>query len=64
MASNRSPEDKGGIIGAVVGMLIAAVIAIMLASEAGTIVRYLIMSTGLVIGWLLGRQLARPSTPE
>jgi uncharacterized protein YcfJ len=59
VASHRTPEDKGSIIGIVVGMLIAAFIAIAFASEAGTIVRYLIMSAGLVVGWLIGRQVGR-----
>ena len=59
MASNRTPEDTGGIIGIFVGMFIAGVIAIAFASEAGTIVRYLIMSAGLVVGWLIGRQVGR-----
>lgn len=59
MASKRTPEDIGSIIGIGVGMLIAAIIAIAFASEAGTIVRYLIMSAGLIVGWLVGRQIGR-----
>ena len=59
MASKRTPEDTGGIVGIFVGMLIAGVIAIAFAAEAGTIVRYLIMSAGLVIGWLIGRRVGR-----
>ena len=54
MASNRTPEDTG-----FVGMFIAGVIAIAFASDAGTLGRYLIMSAGLVVGWLIGRQVGR-----
>jgi hypothetical protein len=59
MASDRTPEDIGSIIGIFVGMFVAGVIAIAFASEAGTFVRYLIMSAGLIVGWLFGRQIGR-----
>ncbi|HMP43524.1 MAG TPA: hypothetical protein PKD99_00345 [Sphingopyxis sp.] len=45
--------------GIFVGMAIAAVAAILFASHSSTIVRYLIMASGLLIGWLVGRSIGR-----
>jgi hypothetical protein len=52
-------EDKYALIGIAVGLLVAAVVAISLAYEASSMVRYLIMASGLVGGWLVGRGIGR-----
>jgi hypothetical protein len=58
---NRPKNDRYAIIGAFAGMLVAGIVAIMFAYNAGSFVRYLIMATGLVVGWGLGRWLgSRP----
>ena len=58
---NRPKNDRYAIIGAFAGMLVAGIVAIMFAYNAGSVVRYLIMATGLVVGWGLGRWLgSRP----
>ena len=58
---NRPKYDRYAIIGAFAGMLVAGIVAIMFAYNAGSFVRYLIMATGLVVGWGLGRWLgSRP----
>ena len=58
---NRPKNDRYAIIGAFAGMLVAGIVAIMFAYNAGSVVRYLIMATGLVAGWGLGRWLgSRP----
>ena len=54
---NRPKNDRYAIIGAFAGMLVAGIVAIMFAYNAGSVVRYLIMATGLVVGWGLGRWL-------
>ena len=48
--SARPKTDRRAIIGAFIGMAIAAVIAFNFAFEASTIVRYLIMAAGLLSG--------------
>lgn len=53
--SDRPKHDRYGVIGAFAGMAIAAPIAILLAYDASSIVRYFIMSAGLLIGWGAGR---------
>lgn len=55
----RSTEDKYAMVGIFVGMAIAAVIAFVFAFESSTVVRYLIMAAGLVLGWLGGRAIGR-----
>ena len=58
---NRPKNDRYAIIGAFAGMLVAGIVAIMFAYNAGSVVRYLFMATGLVVGWGLGRWLgSRP----
>ena len=58
---NRPKNDRYAIIGAFAGMLVAGIVAIMFAYNAGSVVRYLILATGLVVGWGLGRWLgSRP----
>lgn len=52
------------IIGSLVGMAVAGVVAYNFAHDAGTIVRYLIMAAGLLIGlfggyWLSSRRQHR-----
>lgn len=59
MAEKPTVQDKYALGGMAVGIAIAAVLAIMFASESGTIVRYLIMASGLVLGWLAGRALGQ-----
>ena len=48
--SARPKTDRWAIIGAFIGMAIAAVAAFNFAFESSTIVRYLIMSAGLLAG--------------
>lgn len=55
---DRPKTDRYGIIGAFVGMAIAAPIAIIFAFESPTLVRGLIMAAGLLIGWAAGRVIA------
>lgn len=59
MAGKRSTEDKYALAGIFIGMAIAAVAAILFASHSSTIVRYLIMASGLLIGWFIGRSIGR-----
>ena len=59
MAGKRTTEDKYALAGIFVGMAIAAVAAIQFASHSSTIVRYLIVASGLLIGWLVGRSIGR-----
>lgn len=59
MQKPKTTEDRYALIGIFVGMGIAAVIAFVFAFNSGTMVRYLIMAAGLVIGWLAGRALGR-----
>lgn len=55
--ADRPREDRHAIIGAITGMIVAGVIAVMFAFESSTIVRYIIMVIGLVTGWGIGRWL-------
>ena len=48
--SARPKTDRWAIIGAFIGMAIAAVVAFNFAFDSSTIVRYLIMSAGLLAG--------------
>ena len=59
MAGKRSTEDKYALAGIFVGMAIAAVATILFASQSCTLVRYLIMASGLLIGWFVGRSIGR-----
>lgn len=43
-------------------MFLAAIVAFAFAYESDTIVRYLIMAFGLVVGWAVGSWLGRPKT--
>lgn len=52
-------EDKWALIGIVIGVALAIVIVFLFAVESTMIVRYLIMASGLVLGWAGGRWLAR-----
>ena len=56
--SDRPRDDRGGIIGAGIGMAVAAVIVLATAVESTMIVRYLIMASGLVIGFVVGKLAA------
>ena len=53
--SERPKEDRWAIIGAMIGMAIAGVIAVVFASESSTMVRYLIMAVGLIVGLGAGK---------
>ena len=56
--SQRSEADRGAIIGALVGMAIAGVVAFVFASQESMMVRYLIMAAGLLLGFGAGRLAA------
>ena len=58
--SDRPRDERGGIIGAGIGMAVAAVIVLATAVESTMIVRYLIMASGLVIGFVVGKMAASP----
>lgn len=59
--SEKPRDARFAIIGAFIGMLVAAVVAFMFAFDADTIVRYLIMSAGLLIGLGAGKWIgSRP----
>lgn len=60
---DRPKADRYAIIGAFIGMAIAAVVAFTFAFYATTMVRYVIMSTGLLLGWGIGRWLGSRATP-
>ena len=53
--SERPKSDRHAIVGGLIGMAIAGVVAVMFAAESDMIVRYLIMSTGLLVGLGLGK---------
>lgn len=53
--ADRPKKDRYGIVGAFMGMAVAAAVAIMFAYESSTIVRYVIMAAGLLLGWGIGR---------
>jgi NAD/NADP transhydrogenase beta subunit len=56
--SERPKGDRGAIIGAIIGMAIAAVVAIVFAYDSSTMVRYLIMAAGLLLGLGAGKLIA------
>ena len=60
---DRPRADRFGIIGCFVGMAIAAIVAITFAYSSASIVRYLIMAAGLLIGWGIGRYLGTRARP-
>ncbi len=53
--SDRPKQDRYAIVGAFVGMIVAGIVAIMFASDTDTIVRYLIMAAGFLLGFGGGR---------
>ena len=59
--SERPKDQRRMIIGAMIGMAIAGVVAIAFASESSTIVRYFIMVTGLMVGLGAGKLSASRS---
>lgn len=59
----QSTEDKYAVIGIAVGVLIATIFIFMFATHAVRMVRYLILGTGLVVGWFVGRAIGR-SKPD
>ena len=61
--NERPKSQRWAIVGALIGMAVAAVVAFVFAYESSTLVRYLIMSAGLVIGGGGGLALAgRPAS--
>ncbi len=56
--SERPKENRYMIVGAFIGMAVATVVAFVVAFEADTIVRYLIMAAGLLTGLFGGKWLA------
>ena len=57
----RTPQtidDRYALIGIAVGVAIAAVVVFTLAFNSSSMVRYLILASGLVLGWLAGRAIA------
>ena len=62
MKWSEAPRDqRGAIIGAMIGMAIAAVVAFVFAYESSTLVRYFIMAAGLLLGLGAGKMLATKS---
>lgn len=62
MKWSETPRDqRGAIIGAMIGMAIAAVVAFVFAYESSTLVRYFIMAAGLILGLGAGKVLASKS---
>jgi len=59
--SEMPKDQRGAIIGAMIGMAIAAVVAFVFAYESSTMVRYFIMSAGLLLGLGAGKMLASRS---
>lgn len=59
--SERPRTDRWTIIGAFIGMAIAGVVAVVLASESSTMVRYFIMVAGLLLGLGAGKLFASRS---
>lgn len=60
---DRPKADQYAIIGAFAGMASAAVVAVVFAFHESTMVRYVIMATGLLLGWGIGRWLGSRATP-
>ena len=56
--SERPKAHRFAIVGAVVGMVVAAFVAFNYAYDSDTIVRYLIMSAGLIGGGAAGAGVA------
>lgn len=52
---DRPKQDRYAFIGLFAGMAIAAPIAVLFAYDASSMVRYVIMASGLVAGWGIGR---------
>lgn len=59
--SERPKDHRRMIIGAMIGMAIAGVVAVVFASESSTMVRYFIMVTGLIVGAGAGKLSASRS---
>ena len=59
--SERPKDQRRMIIGAMIGMAIAGVVAVVFASESSTMVRYFIMVTGLIVGLGAGKLSASRS---
>lgn len=59
MARKPSVQDKYALGGMAVGIGLAAVVVLLVAVESSMIVRYLIMASGLVLGWLAGRAVGQ-----
>ena len=56
---SEMPQDqRGAVIGAGIGMLVAAVVAFTFAYDSSTMVRYLIMAAGLLLGLGAGKLAA------
>jgi NAD/NADP transhydrogenase beta subunit len=59
---NERPKDqRRAVVGALIGMAIAGVIAFVFAYESSTLVRYAIMATGLLLGLGAGKLSASKS---
>jgi hypothetical protein len=56
--SERPKNDRWGFFGALIGMLIAAPLAIVFAYDSDSIVRYAIMAAGFLLGMGAGRLAA------
>ena len=56
--SERPKAHRFAIVGAFAGMVVAAFVAFNYAYDSGTIVRYLIMSAGLIGGGAAGAGVA------
>ncbi len=59
--SERPEDHRRAIIGAIIGMTIAGVIAVVFASESSTMVRYFIMAAGFLLGLGAGKLSASKS---
>jgi hypothetical protein len=59
--SERPKHDRHAIVGAMIGMAVAAVVALLFASDSSTLVRYFIMATGFLVGLGAGRLSASRS---
>lgn len=55
----QTTEDKYALVGIVIGVAIAAVAVFLFAFNSSSMVRYLILASGLVLGWLAGRAIGR-----
>lgn len=58
----QTTEDKYALVGIVIGVAIAAVAVFLFAFNSSSMVRYLILASGLVLGWLAGRAIGRSKT--